>query len=112
MPAIDFWMNHCGSLVGLLRSGILFLLSTSAVVLLTCNSGACSATPNFLNHSHRTKFGDSAMDFATSEPLALHLVAGEGKTTRYLICKSRKHRSQFDMFGREAVPAQEVAKRS
>ncbi len=101
MPAIDFWMNHRNNLAALLRSGILFLLSASAVqhyilplLLLTCASGACSATPNFVNHSHGTKFGDSATDFATSEPLALHLVAGEGETTRYLICKSSKHRSE------------------
>jgi hypothetical protein len=90
MPAIDSRMNYCDSLVALLRSGILYLLSASAVVLLTCASDACSATPNFLNHSHGTKFGDSAIDFATSEPLALHLVAGEGETTRYLIFENRE----------------------
>jgi hypothetical protein len=111
MPAIEFRINDCDSLLASLRSGTLFLLSASAVVLLTCVNGACSATPNFLNHSHLTKFGDFAMDFPTSEPLALHLVAGEGETI-YLICESRRYRSHFDTFGREAVPAQKVAKLS
>ena len=91
MPANQFRINDCDSLVAPLRSGTLFLLSASAVVLLTCVSGACSATANILNYSHLTNFGDFATDFPTSEPLELHLVAGEGETKkRYLICESRK----------------------